>query len=439
MAQLVIQGGIPLHGTIKLSGAKNASFKLMIASLLCPETVKLSRLSQIADVQLTQKILQSLGCQVHSLGPNGLTLNARQIRTTQVPAELGQASRASSLLIAPLLARQGTARVPIPGGDKIGRRPLDRHLAGLEALGAKIKFQNGLYQAQASQLTGCHYHFLKPTHTGTETLIMAAVLAKGKTRLENAALEPEIDDLIEFLNRLGAKIKRRPGRVIEIQGVSRLHSGSHQVMPDRNEAVSYAIAAYVTQGEVVVTNARPEHLQAFLAKLKQAGAKYKIHKQAIRFQFHKPLRAVNLTTRPHPGFMTDWQPLWSVLATQSQGTSRIIETVFTSRFQYVKALQMMGARIEFFQPQPKNPEQYYNFNLADDRPENFHGLKINGPSPLNGKKVVVTDIRAGATLALAGLAAQGKTILENVEHIDRGYENFAGRLQSLNAAIERID
>lgn len=268
---------------------------------------------------------------------------------------------------------------------------------------------------------------------------MAAVLAKGKTILRNAALEPEVDDLINFLNQMGAKITRLANRVIEIEGVKKLKPVIYKVMPDRNEAVSYAIAALITRGDIIVENAREKDLTAFLAKLQKTGAGIEKADYGLRFFYQKPLTAVDITTEPHPGFMTDWGPLWSVLATQCRGTSRIIETVFTSRFQFVKDLQSMGAKIKFFQPQAANPEEFYNFNLEDDRPDNFHGIKVSGITPLVGKTITITDIRAGATLALAGLAAQGQTILTGLEHIDRGYENFAGRLLKLGAKIRRIN
>jgi UDP-N-acetylglucosamine 1-carboxyvinyltransferase len=439
MSQLVIQGGTPLKGAIQLCGAKNASFKLMIAALLCPAETRLLNFSRIADVELTKKIITALGAKVYSAGERAIFINAAKPLSSIVPQELGLASRASTMFIAPLLARTKQALVPLPGGDRIGKRPLDRHFAGLKALGAKIEFKDGVFKASCQQLKGGYYRFPKNSHTGTETLIMAAVLAQGKTTIANAALEPEVDDLITFLNKMGAKIKRQPGRIIEIEGVKRLHSVIHKVMPDRNEAVSYAIAAVVTKGDIILENARKEHLVAFLKKLQQAGGGFEVGKYGLRFYYQQPLQAVNITTKPHPGFMTDWQPLWSVLATQSQGTSRIIETVFTSRFQYAQDLKNMGAQISFFQPRPKNPVQFYNFNLEDDKPENQHGMKIKGITPLQGTRVKITDIRAGATLALAGLAAQGETVLENIEPIDRGYENFAGRLLQLGARIKRID
>ena len=437
--RLIIQGGTPLKGVVRLGGAKNSSYKLMIASLLCSHENRLLNFSRIADVELVKQIIQKLGPKIYSAGERTLFINAAKLGSSIIPQDLGLASRASSLFIAPLLARTKKAIVPLPGGDKIGSRSLDRHFAGLKALGVKLEIKNNLIHASCSQLTGALYTFSKPTHTGTETMIMAAVLAKGKTTLKNAALEPEVDDLINFLNQMGAKITRLANRIIEIEGVKKLKPVIYKVMPDRNEAVSYAIAALITRGDIIVENAREKDLTAFLAKLQKTGAGIEKADYGLRFFYQKPLTAVDITTEPHPGFMTDWGPLWSVLATQCRGTSRIIETVFTSRFQFVKDLQSMGAKIKFFQPQAANPEEFYNFNLEDDRPDNFHGIKVSGITPLMGETITITDIRAGATLALAGLAAQGQTILTGLEHIDRGYENFAGRLLKLGAKIRRIN
>ncbi|MCX6817185.1 MAG: UDP-N-acetylglucosamine 1-carboxyvinyltransferase [Candidatus Beckwithbacteria bacterium] len=438
MSKLIIQGGQSLKGVVRLGGAKNASFKLMIAALLCPHETRLLNFSKIADVDLVAEIIRTLGAKVYSAGERTLFINASHLSSSTVPESLGLASRASSLFIAPLLARTKKASVPFPGGDKIGSRPLDRHLDGLKALGAKIELNGHLITASCEQLIGCHYRFTKPSHTGTETMIMAAVLASGKTRLENAALEPEVDDLIEFLNQMGAQIKRQPERVIEINGVKALNPVIYQVMPDRNEAVSYAIAALMTHGDIIVENARKQDLTAFLTKIKAVGAGIEYSQFGIRFFYSKPLTAVDIITRPHPGFMTDWQPLWAVLATQCRGQSKIIETVFTSRFQFASSLQSMGAKIKFFKPEITNPESFYNFNLSDDLAANCHGIAITGPTKLHGQTITVTDIRAGATLALAGLVAQGQTVLTGLEHIDRGYEDFSGRLLNLGAKIKRI-
>ena len=268
---------------------------------------------------------------------------------------------------------------------------------------------------------------------------MAAVLAKGETTIRNAALEPEVDDLITFLNKQGAKIKRLPKRIIKITGVKTLRPVIHQVMPDRNEAVSYAIAGLITKGDVIIENANKNHLKAFLATIKKAGAGFESDGFGIRFYYKRPMKAVDIITKPHPGFMTDWAPLFGVFATQLNGTSKIIETIMSSRFQYAKDLTKMGAKISFFDPKPDNPEEFYNFNLKDDSPKNKHGMIITGSTHLKGGIFKITDIRAGATMALAGLVATGQTTLTGLIHLDRGYEDFAGRLLQLGAKIERID
>lgn len=436
MAQLIIEGGRPLKGTISLAGAKNSSFKLMIASLLAVGETRLTNLSQIDEVRHVSAMLQALGARVRPGAGRGLTIDTRGVNAAVIPEELGRFSRASTLFLGPLLARFGRAIVPLPGGDAIGKRPLERHFRGLSNLGAKLRVKGKLIEARAANLHGGRYRFAKNSHTGTETLIMTAVLAKGKTVIDNAAAEPEVDDLIGFLVKLGAKISRS-GRTIVIEGVKELRPAEYRVMPDRNQAVSYAIAALATKGEVVISHARAEHLSRFLTKLKLAGAGVEIYPDGIRFFFKQELKATTIVTGPHPGFMTDWAPLWTVLMTQARGETKIIEAVFTQRFQVVPDLVKMGARINFFDPQPKDPDRYYNFNLNDDRPGNYHGLIVSGPDQLRAGKFQVKDIRNGATLAIAGLLAQGKTVLTSAELIDRGYEDFAGQLISLGAKITK--
>lgn len=349
MKQLVIEGGNPLKGSIRLGGAKNASFKLMIATLLASGESRILNFSQVADVELTKKILLSLGCKIRSAGERTLFIDTSDLNGYEIPSEHGEKSRASTMFIGPLLNRFCKAQVPLPGGDKIGTRPLDRHFAGLKALGAKVKFKSDKVEVSCGKLIGAAYTFPKKTHTGTETMIMAAVLAQGITKLHNAALEPEVDDLIKFLNRMGAKIRRLPQDTIQIEGVSSLKPKIHKLMPDRNEAVTYATAAIATRGDIIVENAQAKDLEAFLAKLKDIGAGYEVGNFGIRFYYKGPLKATNVTTQPHPGFMTDWQPLWTVLMTQAKGESIVHEAVFTSRFQYVKDLVRMGAQIKWNQ------------------------------------------------------------------------------------------
>lgn len=342
------------------------------------------------------------------------------------------------MFIPPLVAKLGKAVAPAPGGDKIGVRPLERHFDGLKAMGIHVTQKDGLYIAEApAGLSGTTYRFEKNTHTGTETLILAAVLARGKTILENAAEEPEIDDLIAFINQMGGRIRRRAHRVIEIDGVSALHGAIHKLMPDRNEAVSYACAAIATKGDVVIENARAQDLTAFLDKLEEIGAGYEVGQYGIRFFYKQPLRSADVTTEIHPGFMTDWQPLWATLLTQCEGTSVIHETIMQNRFQYVEPLIEMGAKIERYNPEVSHPEKVYNFNLSDDKPEFFHALRVTGPTHLQAGEFTVWDLRHGATLIMAAMIADGTSIIHGVEHVDRGYERLDERLRSMGAHIVR--
>lgn len=438
MAQLIIEGGRPLKGTINLAGAKNSSFKLMIASLLSEGETRLHNLSQIDEVSHVRQMLSGLGAKVTAGAERELAIDTRGVQTWAVAEKLGRFSRASTLFLGPLLARFGRARVPLPGGDAIGQRPLERHFAGLSSLGVKVKLTGQVIEAQAERLHGANFRFPKNSHTGTETLIMTAVLAQGKTVIDNAAAEPEVDDLIGFLNQMGAAISRS-GRTIVIDGVKSLSPADYHVMPDRNQTVSYAIAALATKGEIMINNARAEHLEAFIDKVKEAGGGIAINKNGIGFFFKRALIGTGVTTQPHPGFMTDWQPLWSVLMTQAEGEAKIVEAVFIDRFQFVPDLIAMGARISFFDPRPKNPERFYNFNLSDDSNNRRHGIIVSGPNRLKAGKFSVKDIRNGATLTIAGLLAKGKTVLTEAELIDRGYEDFAGQLVDLGAKIERIN
>lgn len=437
MSKLIIEGGNPLKGTVRLGGAKNASFKLMIASLLTPHEVRLLNISGIKDVETTQKIITCLGGKIRDVGERSISISCSRLKNFVIPSELSKESRASTMFIGPLIARFGKARVALPGGDKIGPRPLDRHIEGLRKLGVNIERQGNTIVA-CGKLKGGLYTFPKNSHTGTETLLMAAVCAQGKTVLSNCAEEPEVDELINFLNGMGGHIKRTKSRVIEIEGVNNLCPEIYKIMPDRNEAVSYAIAALITKGDIVVENARKEHLEAFLEKLELAGAGIQLANYGIRFYYKGRLKAVDITTKPHPGFMTDWQPLWAVLATQCQGITKIIESVYLNRFNYAKNLISMGANISYFQPKINNPDSFYNFNLVNGWDNIPHGIEIPGPSMLSSVKAKIPDLRAGATLVLAGLIANSKkTVLENIYHIDRGYEDLDGRLRKLGAKITR--
>lgn len=440
MAKFIIEGGKPLKGAIRLGGAKNASFKIMIASLLCQGRSRILNLAKIGDVDLTRQIIEALGAKTTPCGERTIFIDPHGLSTWKIPARFGEASRSSILFIPPLIKHFSQAQIPLPGGDKIGRRPLERHLDGFRALGGEYKFQkNKIYLQAPGGLKGSHYRFAKNTHTGTENLIMLAVIATGKTILENAATETEIDDLIDFLNSAGAKITRRPNRKIEIIGTAdQLTGQTHAVMPDANEAASYACAALITKGDVAIEGARKKDLEALLEKVKQIGGQFKVHSWGIRFWWEKDLVATDLTTKPFPGFKTDWQPLWTSLATQLKGTSKIVETIYEDRFSFIKPLRQMGAKIEFFQPQVTNPEKFYNFNYQEANPALYHGIKVSGPTPLQGTKLKATDLRHGATLTLAALAANGRSQIDNAQIIDRGYEDLGLKLKELGGKIKIV-
>ena len=439
MSKFVITGGTPLHGSVRVGGAKNASYKLMIASLLGQSESRLLNFSRISDVDLVAKIIEYLGCSVNKDGERAISIDPSTIKGHTIDREHGEQGRFSTMFIPVLLHKFGRAQVPAPGGDKIGKRPLDRHFDGLKALGAKVWFEDGMYKAEAKQLVGTTYKFKKNSHTGTETLIMAASLANGTTILENAAQEPEIDDLIDYLNKMGANIRRRSHRVIEITGVEKMTGAIHKIIPDRNETVSYACAAICTKGDVIIENARHDHLTAFLEKLDEIGAGYEIGDYGIRFFYKGPLRGTDVTTEIEPGFMTDWQPLWATLMTQCEGDSVIHETIMANRFQYVEELEKMGVKIDKYNPELPHPEKTYNFDLENDDSKNKHAIKIHGRAELKPGNFSVWDLRHGATLIMAAMTANGVSTIEGIEHVDRGYENLDGRLRSMGARIERIE
>lgn len=435
-----VTGGTPLFGSVRVGGAKNASYKLIIAATLAASESRLLNFSRIGDIELVSDIVTHLGGSVRQVGERALFIDPTGISSSELDATHGATGRHSTMFIPVLLHRFGQAKVPAPGGDKIGKRPVDRHFQGLAALGASVRWVDGYYIAalEKPELTGTTYRFEKNTHTGTETMILAAVLAKGRTVLENAAEEPEIDDLITFLNDMGAWIRRRPNRVIEIQGVDQLQGSIHKVMADRNEAVSYACAALATKGDIVIENANASHLEAFTETLHEMGAGVEVGQYGMRFYYHQPLQAVDITTQIHPGFMTDWQPLMATVLTQCQGTSTLHEVIHPHRFQYVENLLQMGAKIEQYNPKVENPAEIYNFNLENDQPEYYHALRVHGPSTLRASTIDVVDLRHGATLTIAALAAEGTSQIKNIEHIDRGYESLDTKLQSLGAQIKRV-
>ncbi len=433
-----VQGGTPLHGSVRLGGAKNVSYKLMIAALLGDEESRILNFSHISDVDLVRDAINELGARAYNAGERTMFVDPRGLAKSELPEAFGKGSRASTMFLGPLLHKFGRAKLPMPGGDRLGNRPIDRHLEAIEAMGVRFVQGSDHLEAFTDGLRGTTYKFAKSTHTGTETALMAAVVAEGRTILENAAEEPEVDDLIEFLNGMGGRIRRRANRVIEIEGVKRLSGSIHKIMPDQNEAVSYAVAALVTKGDIIVENARAPHMQAFLDKLDEVGGGYEVGSYGIRFFYKGPLRAADVVTEIYPGFKTDWQPLWAVLLTQAEGVSEIHEAIYPTRFQYAPALQEMGVEIEMYNPEVKEPQKFYGFDLSNDKTEYRHAMKIKGPVALKPVTYTVPDLRAGATIMLAALVADGVSYIHDTEkHVERGYEAITERLNSMGANISR--
>jgi len=440
MSCYIITGGQVLNGEVSIRGAKNASFKQIIASLLSDETTYLSNIPQISDVRITQSIAKSLGSQINSTGEHSLEITTKNITSSVVPHGTGEKSRTSFMFAAPLLLRTGQAIIPTPGGDKLGARPLDRLFECFDKMGITTKVTNDTIRFSALKIKPTTFYFSKPSHTVTEVLLMVSALVTGQTILENSSLEPEIDDLIIMLNSMGAKIHRDPAnpKTIIINGVNSLSGTSHQVIADRNETVTFACAALTTKGSINILNTDPKIVATFLETIQKMGAKIFSGKNEITVSWDKPLKAIDIETGPEPLFMTDWQAIFSVLLTQTVGVSSIIERVYPNRFQHLSNLEKMGAKVKYFNPKVKNPENFYEFNPQSDQPQYFHGVKIYGPVKLKPADFKISDLRAGASITLAALTAAGTSTIDNVEYIERGYEKLAERLKSLGALIEYI-
>ena len=438
MTDFHITGGTPLKGAVHLGGAKNASFKLMIAAACATGESRLLNMSKIGDVEVTYKTLEAIGVKVSRPGDNTVYITGDGLNTHIIPKFTGEKTRAATLFAGLLLNKKGKAIIPLPGGCALGDRPIERHLDGFRAMGAVVDLTDvGIEMAAPNGLHGATYRFPKKSHTGTEALIIAALLADGKTIIENAALEPEVDDMISFCNKMGSNIKR-VGDNIEIIGNNNLRGATHYVMSDRNEAVSYACMAIATKGDIILEGANPNHIKAFLQKLDEIGGKYEISDYGMRFWYDKPLTATDITTAPEPGFMTDWQPLWTTMMTQAVGVSHVVEAVTQHRLAFTDQLVEMGAKIEYFDPNPANPTDFYEFNYPEkvSYPE---AAKIYGPTTFHGHTMTVPDLRGGATLVMAAIMAKGDSVIKNVELIDRGYEKFDERLSQLSANIIRKD
>jgi UDP-N-acetylglucosamine 1-carboxyvinyltransferase len=413
--KILIIGGKKLSGTVKISGSKNASLPILVATLLTDEDCLVKNVPHLQDVETILALLRILGKRISRQNKN-IKISSTHSLNSEAPYELVKKMRASILVMGPLLGRLGRVRASLPGGCAIGARPINLHLQGFRKLGARVSLERGYVQLDAPKLHGGNIYLDFPSVGATENLMMAATRAKGKTIIENAASEPEVQDLANFLNKMGAKIKGAGTNIIEIDGVNTLSGTTHEVIPDRIETGTFMVAAAVTGGDVVIRGANPEHLEAVITKLREAGAKITLNSKEIRVSGGKNLKATDIETVPYPGFPTDMQAQWMVLMSLSKGTSIITETVFENRFLHVGELQRMGSNIQV----------------------KGNSAIVKGVSKLSGAPVMATDLRASAALILAALSAEGKTEIFGVNHLDRGYEDFEGKLRRLGARIKRI-
>jgi len=405
-----------LKGKIKISGAKNAVLPAIAASLLTKEKIRLKNIPLVKDVFTTLTLMKELGAN-YNIRKNSLSIQVKKITSHEASYQLVKAMRASILVLGPLLARYGKAVVALPGGCAIGSRPIDLHIHGMEKLGASISLEHGYIKAEATKLQGTEIEFDKKTVGGTENLIMAASLAQGETILKNCSLEPEVSNLCELLVKMGAEIDGIGQETIRIKGVRELGGTIHQIIPDRIEAGTFLVAGALTEGDIELTNVEPDHLETIIEKLHYSGASIgKIRKNSLRIIGSPEIKPQDITTSPYPGFPTDMQAQFIVLMTQATGTSIITETIFDRRFSHVNELLRLGANIE----------------VKGDK------AMVKGKTPLSGAEIIASDLRASASLVLAGLIASGETIINEAEHLDRGYEKIEEKLKTLGAYIERI-
>jgi UDP-N-acetylglucosamine 1-carboxyvinyltransferase len=414
MDRFLVEGPTRLVGEVTTAGAKNAALPCLAATLLCAEPVRLTNLPDVRDIQTMQKLLRHIGVFL-AAEPGAATVEAREIGSADAPYDLVKTMRASVLVLGPLLARSGSVRVSLPGGCAIGARPIDLHLEAFRRLGAEVSLEHGYVEARASRLVGADVPFETVTVTGTENAMLAAVLARGTTRLLNAAREPEVTDLADLLRAMGARIDGDGTDTIRVEGVSGLRGAAHAVVPDRVEAGTYAIAGALTGGDVTVTGCRPAHLKALTTRLASSGASVEAGEDWLRVRGGGALEPQDVATAPHPGFPTDLQAQWMALATQMAGVSTVTETVFENRFQHVPELVRMGARIRL----------------------EGRSAVVEGPTRLTGASVMASDLRASAALVLAGLIADGETVIDRVYHLDRGYDRMEVKLSALGGRVYR--
>jgi UDP-N-acetylglucosamine 1-carboxyvinyltransferase len=420
MDKFVIRGGNPLVGTVRVSGAKNSALPCMAAAILTDDEVTLENIPQVRDIETERRLLTSMGAEVelgYGRAQHRTRICCRTLSDPEAKYEIVKTMRASSLVLGPLVARTGMARVAMPGGCAIGARPIDLHIKGLEKMGATITQEHGYLEARAERLKGAHLVFDKITVTGTEDLLMAAALAKGETLMENCAREPEVNDLACLLIAMGAKIEGAGTSTIQVQGVQRLHGARYRINPDRIEAGTFLVAGAITRGDLIVSNCNPTHLSAVIAKLEEIGARVDIMgPDAVRVRAEGDLRAADISTEEYPGFPTDMQAQYIALATQSNGVSLIKENIFENRFMHVQELVRMGASIKV----------------------DGSAASVRGPTKLSAAAVMCSDLRASASLVLAALVADGESILDRVYHMDRGYERIEEKLRGVGAQIRRM-
>ncbi len=417
MEQYAIKGGNPLVGEVEIGGAKNAALAILAAAIMTDDTVLIENLPDVRDTKVLMKALESIGVIITRIDRHTVKINASQINNLAIEGDYIKKIRASYYLLGSLLGKYREAQVALPGGCNIGLRPIDQHIKGFRALGADVKIERGLVAASAEKLQGAHIYMDVVTVGATMNVMMASVMAEGQTIIENAAKEPHVVDLANFLNSMGANIKGAGTDVIRISGVSRLHGTEYAVIPDQIEAGTYMFAAAVTKGDVTVKNVIPKHLESISAKLLEIGCEIEESDDAVRVVASKPLGHTHVKTLPYPGFPTDMQPQITVALGLSQGTSIVTESIFENRFKYVDELTRMGANIKV------------EGNTAI----------IDGVSKYTGASITAPDLRAGAALVIAGLAAEGISVIEDIHFIERGYEDFHIKLQSLGAAIEKVD
>lgn len=438
--QYIISGGQPLSGKVKISGAKNASLKLIVAALLINGKSTIHNVPRIVDIFSLIEIINYLGGEVKFVSQNTVTVE-NKLTQFRVPLEIAGKTRVSILLLAPLLYTFGQAILPNPGGCRLGERSVDRLINSVIQMGANIKYNSldGYYYAKLLQTRSAQINFKKKSHTGTELALMFASRINKKIKIKNAALEPEIDDLIAFLNNAGAQIKRQDSD-INIIGSKKLKNSTIVVQPDRIEAATFIVLSCLFDGKIIVQNIGLQGLKPFLKVFSLAGFKYKYNSKTKEFRVlpNNNILPTDITTAPHPGFLTDWQPLWTILMTQAHGVSTVHETVFENRLGYVKDLNKFGAKISFYKPTIANPEQLYQFNNFDPLKHRYQAVKINGPKKLHNAYAIMTDIRAGACLVIAGLIAQGRSVIDGAQQIERGYEDMPKKLMQLGADIKVV-